>query len=170
MPALFSGEIDLIVGRLPAYRHRTKLTQEHLYNDHIVAVVGPHHALAKQKKITFEQIKPFGWILPPLETTLRRQVDQFFIDQDQYVPPLILESVAYLTNRSMLVRRELIGLLPEHVVSQDVAAGSLAKLDWSVPFGKGPVGISYRGADSLSPAGTAFVAALRNAARGLRVN
>lgn len=165
MPALFSGEIDMIVGRLPAYRHRTKLVQEKLFDDRVVAVSGRQHPLAGKKSVSFNQIKPFGWILPPLETTLRRQVDQFFVSQDQYVPPVVFESVSYLTNRSLLQTRDLIGLMPEHVVSQDIESGSLVQVAWPVPFGNGPIGISYRGPESLSPAGSAFLAALRLAAK-----
>ena len=167
MPALSSGEIDMIVGRLPAYRHRNRLVQERLFDDRVVAVVGPQHPLAKKKRVSFDRIKPFGWILPPPETTLRRQIDQFFIDRDQYAPPLVLESVSYLANRSLLLARDLIGLMPEHVVSQDVGNGLLARIDWAVPFGAGPVGVSYRGPDSLSPAGSAFLAALRRAAKAI---
>jgi molybdate transport repressor ModE-like protein len=165
MPALFSGEIDMIVGRLPAYRHRTRLVQEELFEDRVLAVVGKQHPLADKKSVSFAQIRPFGWILPPLETTLRRQVDQFFIQQDQYVPPVVLESVSYLANRSLLQTRNLIGLMPDHVVSHDVENGVLVDIDWVVPFGKGPVGVSYRGPASLSPAGTAFLAGLRHAAK-----
>jgi DNA-binding transcriptional LysR family regulator len=164
VPALLSGEIDMIVGRLPAYRARAKLVQEKLFDEHVVAVVGKQHPLAARKKVRFEKIKPFGWILPPLETTLRRQVDQFFVSQKQYIPPAILESVSYLTNRSLLRARDLIGLMPEHVVSQDIENGLLVKVDWTVPFGKGPVGVSYRGPDSLPPAGAEFLKALRHAA------
>lgn len=167
IPALISGEIDMIVGRLPAYRHRTRLTQEELFSDRIVAVTGSRHPLAGRASVGFEEIKPFGWILPPLETTLRRQVDQYFVSQDQYMPPLVVESVSYLANRSLLMQRELVGLLPEHVVSQDIDSGLLHQLNWVVPFGNGPVGISYRGADSLSPAGAAFLQALRIAAGSL---
>lgn len=168
MPALLSGEIDMVVGRLPAYRHRTKLVQEKLYDDRILAVVGRRHPLAAKKSVRFEQIKPFGWILPPLETTLRRQIDQFFIRQNQYVPPTIFESVSYLTNRSLLQTNNLVGLMPEHVVAQDIDNDLLKNIDWAVPFGKGPVGITFRGPDSLSPAGAAFVAALRQAAKSVR--
>ena len=168
MPALFSGEIDMIVGRLPAYRHRTKLVQEKLFDERVVAVVGKQHPLAAKKKVRFEQVKPFGWILPPLETTLRRQIDQFFISQKQYIPPTILESVSYLTNRSLFQTRDLIGLMPEHVVSYDIENGLLVKVDWTVPFGEGPVGVSYRGPDSLSPAGNEFLKALRHAAKAMQ--
>lgn len=168
MPALLSGEIDMVVGRLPAYRHRSEIVQEKLFDDRILAVVGKQHPLARKKSVSFKEIKPFGWILPPLETTLRRQVDQFFISQKQYVPPRALESVSYLTNRALLRSRNLIGLFPDHVVSDDIGNGLLAALDWKVPFGTGPVGISHRGLDSLSPTGAAFLAALEDTAKAMR--
>lgn len=168
MPALFSGEIDMIVGRLPAYRARAELVQEKLFDECIVAVVGRQHPLANKNKVRFSQLKPFGWILPPLETTLRRQVDQFFVSQNQYVPPTVLESVSYLTNRTLFQTHDFVGLMPEHVVADDIRNGLLVEVDWTVPFGRGPVGISYRGADSLSPAGTAFLGALRQAAESMQ--
>ena len=168
MPALFSGEIDMIVGRLPAYRHRTRLVQEELMEDRIVAVAGRQHPLAKKKSVRFKQIKPYGWILPPQETTLRRQIDQYFISQDQYVPPVVFESVSYLANRALIQTRDLVGLMPNQVVAHDIAEGLLIHIDWEVPFGKGPVGVSYRGPDSLSPAGTAFLCALRQAAQDVK--
>ena len=168
IPALFSGEIDMIVGRLPAYRAKARLVQEKLFDDRVIAVAGKQHPLAGKKSVRFSHVKPFGWILPPLETTLRRQVDQFFVSQDQYVPPTVLESVSYLTNRSLLQSRDLIGLMPEHVVSYDIDKGFLVAIDWAVPFGKGPVGVSYRGPDSLSPAGAEFLEALREAAAAMQ--
>ena len=167
MPALFSGEIDMIVGRLPAYRARATLVQEKLFDEPIVAIVGRQHPLAAKKKVRFQQMKPFGWILPPTETTLRRQIDQFFVSQNQYVPPTVLESVSYLTNRSLLRMRDLVGLMPEHVATHDIDNGLLVAVDWVVPFGKGPVGASYRGPDSLSPAAAEFLKALRQAAKAM---
>lgn len=165
MPSLFSGEIDMIVGRLPTYRARAKLVQEKLFDDRIAAVVGKQHPLVGKKKLRFSEVRPFGWILPPQETTLRRQIDQFFISQKQYLPPTIVESVSYLANRSLLQSRDFVGLMPEHVVSYDIRNGLLAELNWAVPFGKGPIGVSHRGQDSLSPAGLAFLQALRKAAK-----
>ncbi|MEM9576900.1 MAG: LysR substrate-binding domain-containing protein [Pseudomonadota bacterium] len=165
MPGLLSGEIDMVVGRLPSQRHREKLRQEKLLEDRVLAVVGPEHPLAARKSISFAQTKPFGWILPPLETTLRRQVDQFFVKQQQYVPDVAIESVSYLTNRALLQSRDLIGLMPAAVVSCDIGNRHLVELDWKVPFGHGPIGVSLRVGDDLSPAGRAFKLALHAAAR-----
>ena len=167
MPALYSGEIDMIVGRLPAYRARAKLIQETLFDERILAVVGKQHPLAGKKSVTFREIRPFGWILPPPETTLRRQIDQYFVSQKQYAPPQVLESVSFLANRALFQKLDFVGLMPEHVVAHDIDVGLLVELNWNVPFGNGPVGISYRGPDSLSPAGTEFLKALRSAAKTL---
>lgn len=167
MPALLSGEIDMVVGRLPTHRYREKLRQEKLFDDHLMAVSGPAHPLASRKSLTFNDLTPYGWILPPLETTLRRQVDQFFVAQHQYVPPVALESVSYLTNRSLLQTRQLVGLMPAQVVLQDIRNGLLAALNWQAPFGEGPVGVSCRDPERLSPAAQEMLSELRQAAKTL---
>lgn len=164
MPALLSGEIDMVVGRLPSHRHRENISQEKFFDERVLAVVGTQHPLLKQANISFEQLKPYGWILPPVETTLRRQTDQFFIRQEQYVPHAAIESVSYLANRSLLMSHDFIGLMPAHVAALDIQGGLLAGIDWVAPFGAGPVGVSYRGKQSLSPAGSTFLDALRAAA------
>lgn len=168
MPALYSGEIDMIVGRLSAYRARAQLVQEKLFDEQILAVVGGQHPLAKEKSLSFAQLRPFGWILPPQETTLRRQVDQYFVSQKQYAPPYVMESISYLTNRALFQKHDLVGLLPEHVVANEIEQGLLVKLNWNVPFGNGPIGVSYRGPEGLSPAGAEFLKALRSVAKALK--
>ena len=75
-----------------------------------------------------------------------------------------IESVSYLANRSLLRSHNFIGLMPAHVAALDIQNGLLAALDWVAPFGAGPVGVSYRGSQSLSPASAAFLEALRAAA------
>lgn len=167
MPALLSGEIDMVVGRLPSHRYRDRILQKKLFDEKIVAVVGRDHPLAGLELVSFEETREFGWILPPLETTLRRQVDQFFTRQGQYAPPFSIESVSYLANRGLLQMRNLIGLMPADVAAQDITNGYLSKLNWEVPFGQGPVGVSWRSDGSLSPAGHAFMQVLEQVAAGL---
>ncbi len=165
MPELRSGEIDLVVGRLPTHRHRNELVQEKLFDEHTLIVVGKQHPLAGQPSITFDALKQYGWILPPVETTLRRQLDQFFLKQDHYLPPIALESVSYLTNRSLMQSQDFIGVMPAHVAMQDLSVGILERIDLELPFAKGPVGVTYRKQGPLSPAGMAMLDALREAAK-----
>ncbi|MEO9338612.1 LysR substrate-binding domain-containing protein [Mesorhizobium sp. SB112] len=170
MPALQSGEIDMVVGRLSTYRHRAEIIQEKLFDDKVIVVGGARHPLVGRANLTFDKLKPFGWILPPPETNLRRQVDKFFVENDQYMPPVILDSVSYLTNRTVLQSRHLIGIMPSQVPAQDIATGFLSHIDWTIPFGSGPIGVSYRLHGELSPAGKAFLKALREAAAKLPIN
>ncbi len=168
MPRLRSGEIDLIVGRLPTHRHRMELMQIPLFQEKIQLVAGKNHPLANKNGITFDDLKGFGWILPPNETSLRRQLDQYFIDNQQYHPPVAIESVSYLTNRALLAGSgQLISLMPSHLVAQDVSLGLLEALDIVLPFGTGPVGVSFRGKDRLSPAGLAVLQALSDVAEAM---
>ncbi|WJY22949.1 LysR substrate-binding domain-containing protein [Fontisubflavum oceani] len=167
MPALRNGEIDMVVGRLPSQRHRQELEQIVLFEEHILAVVGPDHPLARRADLRFSDLEAFGWILPPAQTTLRRQIDQFFVGQDLYVPPMMVESISYLTNRTLIQNNELIGFMPAHVAEQDIALGLLAALSWKVPFGTGPVGVTVREKDNLSPAADGFLTALRQVANAI---
>jgi DNA-binding transcriptional LysR family regulator len=170
MPSLLSGEIDMVVGRLPQHRHRVNITQEKLFDEHVEAVTGSQHPLANTRQVSFEHLMPFGWILPPVETTLRRQIDLFFIQQDQYIPEVAIESVSYLANRTLLRNHDFIGLMPSNVASYDVERGALSRIDWQVPFGAGPVGVSFRSTQSLSPIGLAFLNTLRETAVQFQTN
>lgn len=167
MPALRSGEIDLVVGILPTHRHRSELSQEKLMDGKIIAVAGNDHPLAREKNVAFEALRSYGWIMPPIETSLRRYIDHFFVRQDQYIPAQSVESVSYLANRSLLQSRDFISLMPAHVARQDVEAGLLVEIDWPVPFGEGPIGVSYRQKGQLSPACQALLEALRTTAAQL---
>ncbi|SOC06247.1 LysR substrate-binding domain-containing protein [Stappia indica] len=164
MPALRSGELDLVVGRLPTHRHRDELLQERLYEEKVIAVTRVGHPLQERRKVTFADMMDYGWILPPPETTLRRQIDMVFLDHGLSSPINAVESVSFLANRSLLVNSSMIGVLPSHVAEQDIAAGILARVSWDVPIPIGPVGVSYRKGRSLTPAASFFLEQLRQVA------
>lgn len=164
MPRVQTGEIDMVVGRLPHHRHRRGLVQVPLSTDEIILAVGQSHPLAGQSALTFDNLRPFGWVLPPSETTLRRQIEELFVEQGQYQPTQVVESVHYLANRALLASSDLIGVAPRAVAAHDVAMKVLAPLDYALPFGSGPLGVTHRGADRLSPAARLFLSALQDVA------
>lgn len=161
MPALRTGELDMVVGRLPTHRHRSDVDRITLYDERIVAVARHDHPLAKRQGLALADLSAHRWILPPPETTLRRQLDQHFAAHADAAPRRVVESVSYLTNRALLLSGDLIAVLPSHVVEADIASGQFAELDWTVPVGAGPVGISFRRQGGLSPAARAVIAALQ---------
>jgi DNA-binding transcriptional LysR family regulator len=168
IPGLRTGEIDMVVGRLSSRRHRADLRQEVLYEERVIAVAGPSHPLAGRSGLSLGDLMDHGWILPPVETTLRRQIDEVFVEAGLGQPPLRVESVSYLTNRMLLQANALIALMPAEVAEEDVAHGRIAPLDWTVPVGRGPVGVSLRDTGALTPAAEAFLHQLRAEAARLR--
>ncbi|PVA11587.1 LysR family transcriptional regulator [Pelagivirga sediminicola] len=163
MPRLRAGELDLVVGRLPVLRHRSDLTQMPLGHGRIALVVREGHPLCGRAGLGFDDLRPYGWIVPPADTTLRRQMDQFFVTEGQYMPPLMVESVSFVTNRGLLLGSDMICAMPAEV-AHAAEGGALAELPLAVPFGDGPVGASFRSNTSLPPAAAALLAALRDVA------
>lgn len=163
MPRLRAGELDLVVGRLPVLRHRSDLEQRHLMQGRIALVVRADHPLLG-RSLGFDDLRGYGWILPPPDTTLRRQIDQFFVAERQYVPPTLVESVSYVTNRGLLAASDMICAMPAEAAGLGTSS-ALAELPLPLPFGDGPLGASFRSATSLTPAASALLEALEEAAK-----
>ncbi len=166
MPALRSGDLDMVVGRLPEYRHRQEVLQEPLYDEQICIVGRRGHPVTGKKSVKFEQLSEIGWILPPQDTTLRRQIDKEFLDRNLDPPAAAVESVSFLTNRYLLTKTDLLGVFPFHVVEEEVASGSLVIIPSRLNLSSGPVGVSYRRQAGLSPAALAFLDTLRAVGKG----
>lgn len=163
MPLLHSGELDMVVGRLAEYRYREELTQEILYHEEVVVVCRRKHPLAGSKAVKFEALADQDWILPPKQTTLRRQVDKEFFDRGLPSPPNPVECVSFLTNRAILLETDMIGVFPLDVVEREISNGELAVVNCKLNITNSPVGVSYRSEEALSPAATTFLAKLRSA-------
>ena len=161
MPALRTGDLDLVVGRLSEFRYRDDIAQEPLYEEPISVVVHAAHELAARERLGLGDLADREWILPPPETTLRRQIEQAFQAGGLPPPRWAIESVSLLTNRQLLRQSDLVGVWPFHVIEEDVERGDLKILPVRLGATLGPVGMSYRQNSELSPAALAFAETLR---------
>ncbi|MEX0368294.1 MAG: LysR substrate-binding domain-containing protein [Ruegeria sp.] len=164
MPALRAGEVDLVVGRLPVHRHRSEIVQERLFDERVICVARAGHPAHDLPAPELADLMAYPWILPPAETTLRRQLDQIFVGAGGDAPRFPVESVSYLTNRSLLVSSDMLAIMPAHVPTCDIEAGLLRQVNWTVPIPIGPVGVSMRKSVALSPPVNGFLEALRREA------
>ena len=163
MPLLHSGELDMVVGRLTEFRYRESLTQEILCDERIVVVCRKSHPLAGQKSVSFDEMNRHQWILPPTQTTLRRQIDSAFFDEGFSSPSHPVECVSFLTNRSLILATDMIGVFPIHVIQREIADGQLAIVNCKLNITQSPIGVSYRKESILSPAASSFLEMLRMA-------
>lgn len=163
-PALYTGEIDLIVGRLSLFRGREGIRQHALYDEKIIIVCSASHPVARNSLVTLEQLATFSWIFPPTETTLRRELERMFYDNSTSIPKRRCESISIMTNLALLSEGEFIGALPQQVFLAYRDLFKLVALPIDVGPILGPIGISMRKDDTPTPATRNFIACLESAA------
>lgn len=165
MPALRSGELDLVLGRLPEFRDREGLKQEHLMDDFAQIVVRRDHPLTLCAELGLADLLPHDWILPSPSTTLRRQIDKAFRDEGLEPPALSVETVSFLTTRRLLQLTDYLAVWPVQLARLESRSGAIAVLPVPLPTTTRPVGISTRAEDLMSPAAARLVDSLRQVAR-----
>ncbi len=169
MPALRSGELDLVLGRLPEFRDREGLRQEHLMTDYAQIVVRRDHPLAGRSGLGLSDLLDQDWILPGPSTTLRRQIDKAFRDENLEPPAHAVETVSFLTTRRLLQLTNYLAVWPVQLARLEIMEGTIVALDVPLKTTVRPVGISTRIDDLMSPAAVRLVTCLRQVASELAV-
>ena len=160
-PLLLRGDLDMVVGRLSEFRHRAGVQQEPLYSEAVVILARPDHPLACREPLALADLQETDWILPPPETTLRRQLEKAFFDAGLDPPRCAVQSVSILTNRRLLHDTDLIGAWPRGVAADELTQGRLVSLAVGLDDIVWPVGVATRKHARLSPAADALLAMLR---------
>jgi DNA-binding transcriptional LysR family regulator len=164
IPALRAGELDMVIGRLSEHRDRLNVVQEVLMDD-IACVVARHgHPLAERASLSLAELIDWEWILPPQETSLRRQIDIAFRQEGLEPPSHAVDSVSLLTNRGLLVDADYLGVFPAQVARREAASGAIIILPVTLQATARPIGITMRTNARLSPAAEVLVETLRRTA------
>jgi len=162
--ALQGGQADLVVGRLMERAPRDKLVQEVLFYEPIVIVAGAGHPLAGRREVRQVDLARAQWILPPAGSTALGPILALFTEHGMERPRCNIETVSYLTVRSLLMGNDMVAALPRSVVQQDVCSGHLVVLPVPVLQQHLAVGVTRRADAQLSPLAEVFIQCLREAA------
>lgn len=164
MPALRTGDIDIVVGRLPEFREREGISQDVIYDEPIAIVARKNHPLLGENNLEFARLKEFDWILPPTSTSLRRQIESEFRNEGLEPPRESIESISILTNFKLLRETDMLAAMPLHVAEHN---DDLAVLPISFKGATSDVGVSYRSNYTLSTAVSYFIETLKNVAANI---
>lgn len=167
IPALRAGELDMVVGRLSEQRDRLNVVQEVLMDDIACIVARRGHPLAERGDLTLADLTGWEWILPPQETSLRRQIDIAFREEGLEPPTHAVDSVSLLTNRALLIDADYLGVFPAQVARREAASGAIIILPVTLRATAIPIGITTRTNARLSPAAEVLVGILRQTARDI---
>jgi len=167
-PSLATGELDIVVGRLPEVElpisDAFPLTHHALFDDSLAIVVGSGHELARSPVASLRDLANAPWILPTTESPLRYSVERMFRQAGLSLPADLIESLSVLTNLGLLLEAPRVAVMPRVAAAQFMRAGLVRILDLPESGSFGTVGYSVRSNKALSPACEAFVECLREVA------
>jgi len=158
MPMLRVGDLDMVLGRLPEYRDREGLEQQLLYSEPVSIVAREGHPLASRASVSLKDLQTQDWIMPPPQTSLRRQLEDSFRKAGLELPARTVESVSLLTNYSVLQATDMVGAVPYQIVE---AQPGLVRLPIGFEVGPSAIGVTVRASPPPSPATAYFLTILR---------
>lgn len=166
-PALASGDLDIVVGRLPEralpVANAFALTHEVLFNESLCVVGATRHWDGAGERVPLAQLREGAWILPVPESPSRLAAERLFHDAGLPLPEDVVESLSVLTNIGLMLETARVALMPRAAATPFVESGLLRVLADTMPGSFGDVGYSLRSDKQPSPACERFVACLREA-------
>lgn len=158
------GELDVVVGRMTEAREIQDLSFEHLYYERLQLVVRQGHPLLAEQALGAHNLCAYPWIIPPPQTTLRQQVDSFFVRHALLPPPLRIETLSLALGRRYALIGEAIWVAPEEAVRSAIQRGELCELSLPLEQHGGSVGLCINRSLRPSLAAEAFFEVLREVA------
>lgn len=165
LPQLRLGELDVFVGRLEPGYAAPDLVTERLYDEEMVAVARRGHALARKRKVGWQDIAPLPCVLPPPWASLRVKLEQQFFREGLQPPPDMVESASFLAQLTFIRARDAVGFMAQSVARHFEREGMVEKLALPIDIEVPPVGMMFVRGRELTAVTQQLVQALRECAR-----
>jgi DNA-binding transcriptional LysR family regulator len=166
VPALWRGELDLVVGRASTGVATEGLKFEALYEEAMCVVARVGHPLAKRRRsLKMVDLAQEQWIFPTPDSVYRRSLDETFRKAGAEPPQRIVESLSTLTNIMLVQQTDMLAVMPTRVAENYVDLGEVRILPVRPPALSGPVGVITLIGRPLTLAAVELVRALRETAQ-----
>lgn len=162
------GELDLVVGRLSQPDRMTGLSFAYLYSERISFVVRAGHPLLAAPGFTLDRIRDYTVLYPIEGSIIRPYAERFLIANGVGAVPDRIETVSNAFGRVYVRETDAVWIISHGVVAMEIEDGSLAELPVDTEDTLGPVGITTRAGEPLSPAAQMFMDAVRDVAAGIQ--
>lgn len=163
---LLSGRIDFILGALRQVPGDGLATSS-LFIDHTALIVGANHPLAGRKRVGFDDIGKFPWVLSRAGTPLRESLRAFFARHGREAPQAAVETGDLALVRALLLQGVMLTALSPHQLHYEIGSGSLVVLPFAMTGMHSDIGITTRAGAHLSGAANALLDELRRQSAGM---
>ncbi|SAK88292.1 LysR family transcriptional regulator [Caballeronia pedi] len=166
LPELWQGRLDLVVGRLPPPDTLGSFEEKELLEEPVTLMTGRHHPLARRKSLTWADLHPYPWILPPPGSILRDPLERALEAHNVPLTTNYIETLSVHVARAHLQISDFIAVMagtPANDTTQP-----LCTLPLSLPRLLRPAGVLWNRNRSLTPSAQLMIECLEEAARQLR--
>lgn len=163
LPALIRGDFDLVLGRLPDQLDSQGLDiQLFEQGERMCIIARPGHTLANRPDTGLADLAPLTWILHPIDSPMRRQVENA-LKAAQLIQPLdIIETSSILATTAMLESSDMIAVVPNDVAEHYARYAMITVLPVELPLAMANLGLMTSKARPLSAAVKGLLGYLKN--------
>lgn len=151
------NELDLLVTRLDARSLASGMPSRRLFADRHRVICGPHHPLARRRRLGWPDVARYPWLMPTEGTPLHRALEASFAGAGLPLPATMVTSVSSVANGVLLAQTDVLGLLSSVLAERLQRQGLVAALPLTLSPDVGDVGLVWREAEP----GPALAAVLR---------
>jgi DNA-binding transcriptional LysR family regulator len=161
---IYRGTLDVMVGRLSAEHDTQDLHYETIAEEPVCAVARPGHPLFNATQLTLADLLDYCWIVPPVGSVMRHQLDLMFQELDLPQLKNRLETGSLLFMTKMMQQSDMVGILALDAARYYADHGLLRILPVTVPCQMAPFGFITRRDKQLPPAAQVVLNALKTTA------
>jgi DNA-binding transcriptional LysR family regulator len=161
---LDDGQVDIVIGRLPARADDARFTFDRLADEKVCAVVRDDHPLRQKAHLGLSDLVGARWIVPPAGTALRQRFELMFRESGLDCPTRLLEMTSPMVLTKLLAGTDFIAVVPQEVANYYAESKLMCELPVAMPCRMDPYGVIGRKGRLLSPASQLMRDALEDAA------
>jgi DNA-binding transcriptional LysR family regulator len=151
LPELWSGKIDLIVGRMPDDHSLHVHGKKILSNAAVTLMARKHHPLSARRRLKWSDLKAYPWVIPPAGTLLREPLERAFEQYGIPMPGNRIETLSVQIIQGYLQLTDAVAFLAGDVSKHFARLGLIAALPLELPNVLRPVGMIWQKQRPRSP-------------------
>jgi DNA-binding transcriptional LysR family regulator len=163
LPELRRNALDMVVGRLVPSDLAGDLLDEALDPGSMVLVVARKHPLVAKKKLEWQDLAGYPWVLPPVGSLQREPLESALQQNGCSLPGNYVETLSVHVVTGYLQASDAIGSLSRVAAHHYIKTGVLAQLPLALPDPQRPIGMMWSRHRPVSPAVLALKDCLRRA-------
>lgn len=161
------GELDVIVGSLDGLPPSDGVHSELLHSEPLKIIARAGHPLATRKRLAWDDLYAYGWVLWPRDTVNRSKLDAALANAGRGPLPCRVESSSMLANMTLIERTDLLCAVSNRLARHFAERLQLVTLGFSLEV-ETPIGMCWREQPLQEASTLDLLRSLRESAKLLR--